>query len=102
MAHASADVGQFGGDGGGGVEAVAAAVLANEVVVLGLGHQAQVADSFANLHVTRIVVAHRLSTIRRADRVVVLDKGRIGQPGAFQELAETPGVFARMVARQTL
>jgi ATP-binding cassette subfamily C protein len=64
--------------------------------------QAQVADSFAGLHVTRIVVAHRLSTIRRADRVVVIDRGRIVQEGGFEELAGTPGLFANMVARQTL
>ncbi len=64
--------------------------------------QAHVADSFARLQVTRIVVAHRLSTIRGADRIVVLDHGRIVQTGTYDELVERPGVFAQMVTRQTL
>lgn len=49
---------------------------------------------------TTIVIAHRLSTIRRADRVIVLDGGRVieeGRPGA---LAEGQGAYARLVAAQ--
>lgn len=64
--------------------------------------QATVADSFARLQVTRIVVAHRLSTIRQADRIVVLDGGRVVQQGSYAELAASPGLFASMVNRQTL
>ena len=64
--------------------------------------QAHVADSFARLQVTRIVVAHRLSTIRGADRIVVLEHGRIVQTGTYEELVGQPGVFAQMVSRQTL
>lgn len=64
--------------------------------------QATVADSFARLQVTRIVVAHRLSTIRAADRIVVLDGGRVVQQGTYAELAASPGLFASMVNRQTL
>ena len=64
--------------------------------------QEVVAASFGALQVTRIVVAHRLSTIRHADRVVVLDAGRIVQEGTYDELAEQPGPFREMVRRQSV
>jgi ATP-binding cassette subfamily C protein len=64
--------------------------------------QAQVAESFDRLQVTRVVVAHRLSTIRNAHRIVVLDAGRVVQEGSYAQLAAVPGIFADMVARQTL
>lgn len=62
--------------------------------------QATVLASLAQLKATRIVVAHRLSTVRHADRIVVLEKGRIAQQGTYQELALAPGPFAAMLARQ--
>ena len=49
---------------------------------------------------TRIVVAHRLSTIRNADRIIVLDKGRVAESGTFDELVAMNGIFASMVKRQ--
>lgn len=64
--------------------------------------QAQVAESFGQLQVTRVVIAHRLSTIRDADRVIVLEHGKIVQQGTYDQLAEAPGLFAKMVRRQTL
>ena len=51
---------------------------------------------------TRIVIAHRLSTIRNADRIYVLDAGRIVQQGTFAQLAEQEGLFAQLIARQTV
>jgi ATP-binding cassette subfamily C protein len=62
--------------------------------------QAAVLETLESLDATRIVIAHRLSTVRNADRIVVLDRGRIVQAGTFRELAAVPGPFAAMLARQ--
>ncbi len=62
--------------------------------------QARVLASLAGLTSTRIVVAHRVSTLRQADRIYVLEKGRIVQEGAFAELAGAPGAFRDLVRRQ--
>jgi len=47
---------------------------------------------------TTFVIAHRLSTVADADRIYVMDKGRIVESGQFKELANGNGLFARMVA----
>ncbi len=60
----------------------------------------QVMSALARLDVTRLVVAHRLSTVRDADRIVVLQDGRVVEEGAFERLIERQGVFARMVAAE--
>ena len=62
--------------------------------------QATVMHSLQQMAGTRIVVAHRLSTIERADRIYVFDAGRIVQAGTFAELARTPGPFADLAQRQ--
>ena len=59
-----------------------------------------VTQSLETLSATRIVIAHRLSTIRHADRIYVLEAGRVVQAGSFAELIEQEGLFARLVARQ--
>ncbi|ACA14676.1 ABC transporter related [Methylobacterium sp. 4-46] len=64
--------------------------------------QAVVSASLGALNVTRIVIAHRLSTVREADRIVVLAEGRIVQSGTFDDLAAAPGLFADFARRQLL
>ena len=59
-----------------------------------------VSESIEQLHATRVVVAHRLSTIRHADRIVVLEQGRIVESGSYDELMANNGLFARMARRQ--
>ena len=59
-----------------------------------------VKSNMEKLRMTRIVIAHRLSTIVNADRIYVLDKGRVVQVGAYRELAAREGVFRRLVERQ--
>ena len=51
---------------------------------------------------TRIVVAHRLSTIKHCDRIIVLDGGHIIEDGTYDELIKEDGFFAELVARQRL
>lgn len=59
-----------------------------------------VSERLADLEATRIVIAHRLSTIAAADRIYVLDAGRVVEEGAYVELMEQDGVFAALARRQ--
>ncbi|WAR03574.1 ABCB1-like protein [Mya arenaria] len=49
---------------------------------------------------TVVVIAHRLSTVRNASKVVVIDKGVIGEQGTHEELIRKGGVYKRLVLRQ--
>jgi ATP-binding cassette subfamily C protein len=64
--------------------------------------QAIVSDALGNLNVTRIVIAHRLSTVKRADRIIVLVDGKIVESGTFEELTAAAGAFAAFAQRQML
>lgn len=64
--------------------------------------QRQVSDSLARLKCTRIVVAHRLSTIRQCSRILVLDDGCIAEDGTYDALMAQGGIFSDLVSRQQL
>lgn len=62
--------------------------------------QEHVAASLAELRCTRLVIAHRLSTVRACDRILVLDGGRIVEDGSYDELMAAGGMFCELVCRQ--
>ena len=62
--------------------------------------QAEVMQNLALLTSTRVVIAHRLSTLEQADRIYVMQAGKVVQDGSFRELMEVDGVFRDLVARQ--
>ncbi len=62
--------------------------------------QAVVSESLEQLEATRIVIAHRLSTVKNADLIVVLDAGVIKEQGTYEELMQNDGLFAQLAKRQ--
>lgn len=62
--------------------------------------QAVVTDALSDVGVTRIVIAHRLTTIQRADRIAVLADGEIVEAGTYTELLQRDGAFAAFARRQ--
>ena len=51
---------------------------------------------------TSIVIAHRLSTIHNADRIIVIDTGRIAEQGTHSELMAKGGIYAKLIEMQSL
>jgi ABC-type multidrug transport system fused ATPase/permease subunit len=64
--------------------------------------QGTIVDYLENLRLTRILIAHRLTTIQGADRIIVIAGGRVAQQGTFEELVSQPGHFADLVQRQVV
>lgn len=64
--------------------------------------QRAVQDALRKLTVTRIVIAHRLSSIQNADRIYVLEAGQIVESGSADELLRRDGVFASLSRRQLI
>jgi ATP-binding cassette, subfamily B, bacterial len=62
--------------------------------------EGKVQASLAAQRCTRIVIAHRLSTVRSADVIVVMDSGRIVESGSHEDLLSRQGAYARLVAAQ--
>ena len=90
--------------------AVARAILRDPAVLL-LDEATSALDSESEHYVqlalerimadrTSIVIAHRLSTIRQADRIVVLDNGKIVSEGKHDALISEGGLYARLAERQ--
>jgi ATP-binding cassette, subfamily B, bacterial MsbA len=90
--------------------AIARAILKNPAVLildeatsnLDTESERLIEDALAKLLVgrTTLIIAHRLSTVRRADRLVVLDRGRIVEEGSHAELLELGGLYARLYQHQ--
>ena len=59
-----------------------------------------VADNLARLRCTRIVIAHRLSTVIDADRIVVLESGAVAETGSHAALLARNGIYAELVRAQ--
>lgn len=62
--------------------------------------QSIVIETLNRMSCTRIVIAHRLSTVINCDRIIVLDRGKIAEEGNYKELMEKQGLFAEMAKRQ--
>lgn len=62
--------------------------------------QAMVSESLDKMNITRIVVAHRLSTIKNCDRILVLKDGIIAEQGTYDELMKKGGLFFELASRQ--
>lgn len=90
--------------------AIARAILRNSPLLvldeatssLDAESEALVQDALTALMANRttFVIAHRLSTVRRADVIVTLEKGRVAEVGAHDELVNRGGVYARLYALQ--
>lgn len=64
--------------------------------------QAKVTQSIDRLGITRLVVAHRLSTVRNADVILFMDQGRIVEHGTFTDLIARDGAFSRFARLQAM
>jgi ABC-type bacteriocin/lantibiotic exporter with double-glycine peptidase domain len=62
--------------------------------------QAKVNTALDKLRITRLVIAHRLSTVINADRILVIDQGAVVETGTYDELMSREGVFFRLASRQ--
>jgi subfamily B ATP-binding cassette protein MsbA len=90
--------------------AIARALLKN-APVLALDEATSALDTESERHVqaalealmrgrTTIVIAHRLSTVEKADRIVALDRGRIAETGTHRELLARGGIYAKLYSIQ--
>ncbi|MFK7857072.1 MAG: ATP-binding cassette domain-containing protein [Granulosicoccus sp.] len=62
--------------------------------------QAIVSQTLDSMDITRVTIAHRLSTVRHADRICVLHKGQLIEQGTYEELMAANGAFKRLATRQ--
>ncbi len=61
-----------------------------------------VTNTLKSLNCTRVVIAHRLSTVKECDKIIVLEKGNIIEMGSYNELIAKKGYFFDLVSRQLI
>ena len=61
-----------------------------------------IARNLAQMNCTRITIAHRMSTIRECNRIIVLKDGRVAEDGSYDELMARGGFFSEIIKRQTV
>jgi ATP-binding cassette subfamily C protein len=78
------------------------AILLLDEATSALDNESQnvITQTLAKINASKIIVAHRLSTVREADRIYVLEKGKIAECGTYDELMSKNGVFSELVRRQ--
>jgi ABC-type bacteriocin/lantibiotic exporter with double-glycine peptidase domain len=64
--------------------------------------QHTIAENLARMNCTRITIAHRMSTIRQCNRIIVLAGGKVAEEGSYDELMARGGYFSEMMKRQTV
>lgn len=62
--------------------------------------QKTVCDTLEKMKATRVVIAHRLSTVKKCDRIIVMDDGKIVEQGNYEALMERKGLFYQLAGRQ--
>jgi ATP-binding cassette subfamily B protein len=79
-------------------------VLDEPTANLDIGAEAEFYDQFLNLTTatTTILVSHRFATVRRVDRIFVIDDGRVTEQGTHDDLMVLGGTYARMFSRQAM
>ncbi|KXS19178.1 P-loop containing nucleoside triphosphate hydrolase protein [Gonapodya prolifera JEL478] len=92
--------------------AIARAIISNPKILLldeatsaldtAAERQVQTALDQASANRTTIIIAHRLSTVKKADRIVVLDHGKVVETGSHNELLDKNGTYANLVKAQEL
>ena len=61
-----------------------------------------ITENLAKMHCTRITIAHRMSTIRECNRIIVLGDGKVAEDGSYDELLAKGGLFSDIIKRQTV
>ena len=64
--------------------------------------QARITAGLNRLHCTKLIVAHRLSTIEDCDRILIMDKGRIAEDGTFEQLMNRDSILKNLMNKQMI